>query len=810
MIINLKQLNLADSDNIKLDKINYNFDQLVANGGGPQGPTGSKGDTGAQGVTGARGFQGFQGPIGVQGLPGINTSAYWKNIQGIPGSLSADTIVPIHNPTTTPPTPSMDYPPVVSVGFVSTDTQYNTAQPLGGGTVPYQWIINRKDHFASNLRFTSSDVLNNYVDFRIENDAPNSVNRFIMKFGTPTGSSFIWYAQNHIFKSNITGNSLLTISDSSIEYNVNTEFNRPVTVKEQLIIGNSGAATDKIAVSADSSGKITFKSIKELGGVVPYGTIISILPSIFSDNSKFITGESITLASPTDLLKIRVGSGLGDYEGWYVCNGKTWKGTIDHIVPDLNSFSYTIGDNTNSIDPNSQGSASVTNPETHIMGGADLSMTATNVAPGVYGVGSTRATTSVSIDTTSGGSTYKIKRLPQIIYLGEGGCYWQDSGSGQAPATSLNFQITDANTGANKLSPNPTSLGSATYTQGGSYIHTQTLTAPAGYYWSASPVIGKPSYIDGVTVTMGGGTYPTTITLDISVDTQPAAGNTANLTIDTSSLIVAYPNSTVKYAHPSWYSSIDAVTNGTVHQVYDLGTDPNSAGTLTYTGSVTALTGTVRYIKYRLKADDYFYKFISPSTSNVTMGIVSPTNTNITVHSVTANSDFYVDLIIKDNNFGSTNPGGSTDQMLYISASATSYTDAVNSTGSGMPSNSLNYSTSGSSNLAISLFGLVRLRPGAGTVKLRFRAISYNYISGGTAQCSNNGVTSTVNFPYITTTGNVTNIANPSSWTAVDNTTLTFSGNPTINTGAGGTFGSAALDVQYSSDGEVTWRQLGA
>lgn len=806
MIINLKQVNLADSDNIKLDKINYNFDQLVANGGGPQGPTGSKGDTGAQGVTGTRGFQGFQGAIGFQGTPGANTSAYWKNIQGVPGSLSADTIVPIHNPTGSP---VLDYPPVISVGFVSTDSQYNVAQPLSGGAVPYQWIINRKNHFASNLRFTSSDVTNNYVDFKIENDILNSVNKFTMKFGNPVGSSFIWWAQNHIFKSNITGNTLLSISDSSIEYNVNTEFNRPVTVKEQLIIGNSNAAANKIAVAADSSGKVTFKSIKELGGVVPYGTIISILPSIFSDSSKFITGESVTLANPTDLLKIKVGSGIGDYEGWYVCNGKTWKGTVDHIVPDLNSFSYTIGDNTNSIDPNSQGSRTVTNPETHIIGGADLSMTATNVAVGVYGVSSTRSTSPVSIDTLSGGTTYKIKRLPQIIYLGEGGCYWQDGGIDQAPATSLSFQITDSNPGANKLSPNPTSLGSATHSQGGSYIHTQTLTVPAGYYWSGTPVIGYPSYIDGVTVTMGAGTYPTTITLDISVDSQPAAGNTANLTVNTTGNITAYPNSTVKYAHPSWYSSIDAVTNGTVHQVYDLGTDPNSAGTLTATGSVTALTGTVRYIKYVLKASDYFYKFISPSTSNVTMSIVSPTNTNITVHSVTGN-DFYVNLIIKDNNFGSTNPGGSTDQMLYISATADPFTDAVNSTGSGMPSGSLNYSTSGSSNLSINLSGLVRIRPGAGAVKLRFRAISYTYISGGSAQCSNNGVNATVNFPYITTTGYVANIAYPSSWNAIDNTTITFSGTPTINTGAGGSFGAAGIDVQYSSDGELTWRSFGA
>lgn len=36
MAINLKQISLSDTNNIKLDKVNYNFDQLVANGG-PQG-----------------------------------------------------------------------------------------------------------------------------------------------------------------------------------------------------------------------------------------------------------------------------------------------------------------------------------------------------------------------------------------------------------------------------------------------------------------------------------------------------------------------------------------------------------------------------------------------------------------------------------------------------------------------------------------------------------------------------------------------------------------------------------------------------
>ena len=44
MAINIQEiLHPSDSDSIKFEKINYNFDQLVVNGGGPAGP---KGDIG--------------------------------------------------------------------------------------------------------------------------------------------------------------------------------------------------------------------------------------------------------------------------------------------------------------------------------------------------------------------------------------------------------------------------------------------------------------------------------------------------------------------------------------------------------------------------------------------------------------------------------------------------------------------------------------------------------------------------------------------------------------------------------------------
>jgi len=59
-------LNIAPGDNqtILIDKINYNFDQILTAGGGPQGPQGIRG------ATGAIGPQGIQGPVGPQGQKG--------------------------------------------------------------------------------------------------------------------------------------------------------------------------------------------------------------------------------------------------------------------------------------------------------------------------------------------------------------------------------------------------------------------------------------------------------------------------------------------------------------------------------------------------------------------------------------------------------------------------------------------------------------------------------------------------------------------------------------------------------------------
>ena len=77
MAINIQEiLHPSDSDSIKFSKINYNFDQLVVNGGGPAGPKGEIGNTGSTGLTGQQGVTGDKGSKGDSG----ETTSPWKNI----------------------------------------------------------------------------------------------------------------------------------------------------------------------------------------------------------------------------------------------------------------------------------------------------------------------------------------------------------------------------------------------------------------------------------------------------------------------------------------------------------------------------------------------------------------------------------------------------------------------------------------------------------------------------------------------------------------------------------------------------------
>lgn len=72
MAISLLDINAGDTIQSMVQKINYNFDQIQANGGGPQG---EQGEQGIQGATGERGETGEQGIRGSRWYTIVNNAA---------------------------------------------------------------------------------------------------------------------------------------------------------------------------------------------------------------------------------------------------------------------------------------------------------------------------------------------------------------------------------------------------------------------------------------------------------------------------------------------------------------------------------------------------------------------------------------------------------------------------------------------------------------------------------------------------------------------------------------------------------------
>lgn len=451
MTINLKQIRIFDTDNIKLDKINYNFDQLIVNGGGPKGYIGPDGNAGPQGFQGALGFQGDRGVQGVQGPDAGSAESFWEPVpQTLPTGDTMTTLFAKHTGTT----PA--YPAVVAAGYISTDTYYNE-QPDDGLPIK-QWIVNRRrDKVSSNIRFTSADVLGNAFDITMDNySPPATVNEFklLLGFIDNTNSQLNYEAQEHIIRSAVTGDILLKASNITGEINVDTFFEAPVTFNQKLSLSIPSADTNSIVTSIDTSGEVTFKTTEELGGSVKIGTIISILPSIFSDPTKFVCEQTIdTSIDPDNPLQIKIGAGIGDYIGWYVCNGQEWTdGTVPGttLVPDLNSFSYQIIANPSTPDPNSQGYINVTNDEIHLIGGADILVNANDfgVSGPYYEIALTDNSFDPEIAINPTGNTFNIKKLPQIIYLGTANLYWSQLGINQAAVgdyLSTDYDIVDYN-----------------------------------------------------------------------------------------------------------------------------------------------------------------------------------------------------------------------------------------------------------------------------------------------------------------------------------------------------------------------------
>ena len=148
MPINLKEILVNDTNQIRIDKINYNFDQIIALGG-QKGPIGVQGVIGPAGPTGAQGVQGPIGPSGSNGTDGQAAPGQWTAIDHatVTGEVN-DYDVKIIKPNLF----GKDQPTSVYIG----DPVFNDATPTDGDdTARASLVVGKSDPFENNIKLTT-------------------------------------------------------------------------------------------------------------------------------------------------------------------------------------------------------------------------------------------------------------------------------------------------------------------------------------------------------------------------------------------------------------------------------------------------------------------------------------------------------------------------------------------------------------------------------------------------------------------------------------------------------------------------------
>jgi hypothetical protein len=170
MAINIREiLHPSDSDSIKFEKINYNFDQILANGGGPRGQKGQKGQQGNLGLTGEKGVKGDQGDQGIKGDTGT-TNTPW---------FSVDPAVDSTYKILKPKRLGLTYTPVIFLGDDSFD---ETVLVDGVNTGLNSKITIKKDSIAFDNYITLlDDVSGEKLSVTSTYDSNNSITRFAIQ-----------------------------------------------------------------------------------------------------------------------------------------------------------------------------------------------------------------------------------------------------------------------------------------------------------------------------------------------------------------------------------------------------------------------------------------------------------------------------------------------------------------------------------------------------------------------------------------------------------------------------------------------------
>jgi hypothetical protein len=368
MSINIKEIFQSDNLSTSKDKINYNFDQILANGGGPQGLKGNKGTTGAIGSIGPKGNKGEAGGTGAKGNTGAD--GYWT----LDSYTTPDqhTLLPKIQPTSG-----------------STEGDKPTNLVLGRDDVQYVEDAIDRNALLSLTDENSGAYWTDIIRIRLKggyggafNDT-SAVVRLIpgtggakLKIATIGGNNSIELASNRIDligndTSLVDGNgltklritnyfneaagtwnfltgSLIDIAANSTAITLKNNGNSSLlgnnifgaTGKTNTIAGTTtiaGAAlkiqptgntlaANKILVSNDTNGTALWKSPYEVSGIYPIGTIVFVNPVDISTTYFSIADYVYPSGISPDTVSYQFfgrGKSGTRWAGWYLLMGQT-------------------------------------------------------------------------------------------------------------------------------------------------------------------------------------------------------------------------------------------------------------------------------------------------------------------------------------------------------------------------------------------------------------------------------------------------------------------------------------------------------
>ena len=425
MPINLKTILYADSTGVKLEKLNYNFDQLRKNGGGPQGPTGGVGNAGLQGAQGVTGVVGSIGPIGNQGSTGDSSFSYWV-ADNNGGNPEKKMWINLAHASQLPAIVTTRAPSVL-IGITQFHQNYitpNTEAVLTIHKLPYAFdssliLTNSDDETADygkinfdnnvlNISYKEEALVNgpavngvlrlDATSFEFKSSTPNSLNSNLLDIST---TSSIFYKNTYFNKQPYTTTPIADIKASPVKFTGSPVANIVVTLDV-----SSNFVPGMVAMTSDATGKVKWATASEAGAAPPVGSVIDIDDNIFNEvHNNWVTNTVYALGSyvkngdysyytvnggtsggtaPVHLsgtltdggviwlyfsnnpgknfilkqnnvanpavnafLDFTVGSGVAGtkYDGWYLCNGFTWKdagNVFSFDTQDLNSFKWRV------------------------------------------------------------------------------------------------------------------------------------------------------------------------------------------------------------------------------------------------------------------------------------------------------------------------------------------------------------------------------------------------------------------------------------------------------------------------------------